>query len=109
MKMELRKVTRDEWVAALRSGDYKQGDKVLCNSRGNAFCCLGVLGRLAGMPKARLKGQPWTKAIADLYDTLLPDDGGEPLQTFATMNDQGYPFSDIAAEIERLLPAKPAQ
>lgn len=33
------------WVAALRSGKYKQGMKFL--NRNGAFCCLGVLCELA--------------------------------------------------------------
>lgn len=33
---------KDKWVAALRSGDYKQGGGCL-RSFGDEFCCLGVL------------------------------------------------------------------
>lgn len=29
-----------KWVAALRSGDYKQGQNYLC--QGDCYCCLGV-------------------------------------------------------------------
>lgn len=36
---------KSEWVAALRSGDYKQTKDVL--SDGQGFCCLGVLCDLA--------------------------------------------------------------
>jgi hypothetical protein len=32
-----------KWVAALRSGDYKQGKGVLHNQDTNTYCCLGVL------------------------------------------------------------------
>lgn len=32
-----------KWVAALRSGDYKQGGGSLYNTKENTFCCLGVL------------------------------------------------------------------
>lgn len=31
-----------QWVAALRSGEYKQGHRVL-RSKDDKFCCLGVL------------------------------------------------------------------
>lgn len=34
-----------QWVAALRSGDYKQGRRQLRNGA-NEFCCLGVLCNL---------------------------------------------------------------
>lgn len=30
------------WVAALRSGDYNQGRRVLTSIQGDEFCCLGV-------------------------------------------------------------------
>jgi hypothetical protein len=32
---------KQEWIAALRSGEYKQGSEFL--RRGDEFCCLGVL------------------------------------------------------------------
>ena len=32
---------KEKWVAALRSGEYKQSKKQLCSD--NGFCCLGVL------------------------------------------------------------------
>lgn len=37
---------KDKWVAALRSGEYKQGQNKLVNADGS-FCCLGVLCELA--------------------------------------------------------------
>lgn len=36
-----------KWVAALRSGEYKQGREVLRN--GDQFCCLGVLCDIIGL------------------------------------------------------------
>lgn len=35
------------WVAALRSGEYKQGRGQLQDTK-NRYCCLGVLCRVAG-------------------------------------------------------------
>ena|SRR6478736_5258237 len=37
MKTEL----KNKWVAALRSGEYKQGKEFLCKN--DSYCCLGVL------------------------------------------------------------------
>lgn len=37
----MNKQLRDEWLADLRSGKFKQGSGRL--QRGNTFCCLGVL------------------------------------------------------------------
>lgn len=42
----MREEIKAEWVAALRSGEYKQGQGVL-RSRNDEFCCLGVLCDLA--------------------------------------------------------------
>ena len=45
MDKELKK----KWVDALRSGDYKQGRGHLRSAR-DAYCCLGVLAEISGMP-----------------------------------------------------------
>ena len=41
-------VTKDEWVHALRSGNFPKGKGYLKTSMGN-FCCLGVLCVLKGV------------------------------------------------------------
>jgi hypothetical protein len=38
-----------DWVAALRSGNFKQGKTYL--NKDNVFCCLGVLCEVAHVPK----------------------------------------------------------
>ena len=46
MKQEV----KDEWVTALRSGDYKQGEGMLrqvLDDNTEAYCCLGVLCEIA--------------------------------------------------------------
>ena len=48
-----------QWVAALRSGEYKQGNEYL--HRGDTFCCLGVLCDLAieaGAPEVKENRHP---------------------------------------------------
>jgi hypothetical protein len=42
----MNKEIKDEWVNALRSGEYKQGKNYLRtdNGEGDRYCCLGVLG-----------------------------------------------------------------
>lgn len=32
----------ENWISALKSGDYKQGNQVLYNSENDTYCCLGV-------------------------------------------------------------------
>lgn len=46
-----------EWIAALRSGKYEQGQNALCAD--GRFCCLGVLAEEAGV--RRLDGDERSK------------------------------------------------
>ena len=45
----MNKKVKKLWVAALKSGEYKQGRRHLCygNQNGTYHCCLGVLSELA--------------------------------------------------------------
>ena len=43
----MKKAIADKWVAALRSGDYKQHQGGLANDKRTRHCCLGVLCELA--------------------------------------------------------------
>lgn len=54
MKREL----RDKWVAALRSGEYKQGRGALQDTTGG-YCCLGVLCRVMEIPSHYTSGGTW--------------------------------------------------
>lgn len=44
----------ERWIAALRSGNYKQGKSKLCTIDSNnnipTYCCLGVAGAICGIP-----------------------------------------------------------
>lgn len=42
----MKKTLKLKWIAALRSGAYKQGKGRL--RRGDSYCCLGVLCEVAG-------------------------------------------------------------
>ena len=43
----MKKEVADKWVAALRSGDYKQTTGQLANAERTEHCCLGVLCEMA--------------------------------------------------------------
>ena len=58
---EQQKANRDKWVAALRSGEFKQGREVLRNVEADKYCCLGVACALA---------------IREGVESEWPDDGG---------------------------------
>lgn len=52
----MKQVTREQWTTALRSGQYKQCKGRLYRREEDAYCCLGVLGVLAGGEPARFDG-----------------------------------------------------
>ena len=118
---------KERWVAALRSGEYKQGRGSL--NKGDFFCCLGVLCDLAakeGLVDAVVdSGLDLYSGGEVLYsdkrnredasNLILPDvvkewaglDENNPSVnssgTLAELNDQGYDFEYIAATIENQL------
>jgi len=53
---KLPKVFKEKWVAALRSGEFKQGRGKLCNMTDNTFCCLGVACIVAGIGPKGING-----------------------------------------------------
>lgn len=57
MSVELSVTERlDLWIAALRSGQYRQGCGSLCETIEYPFyCCMGVFGRISGAEDAYLR------------------------------------------------------
>lgn len=100
------------WLAALRSGKYKQTKGQLKDSKGH--CCLGVASELAVqqgivkkfrhsdtglMPKVK----KWL-GLTDqygLFDVTVVNDDGEYFDSLAVLNDTGASFKKIAQIIER--------
>lgn len=83
-----------EWVAALRSGEYKQGKYDLYTPKTNSYCCLGVAAKVVGATiEQMLKGGGYIEAEKQLamFET----------EAFWRMNDdQGLTFEQIADRIE---------
>jgi len=122
-----------EWVAALRSGDYKQGKSYLHRAiaapAGETYCCLGVLSELAyrkGVVDRRLGPDGTLFVYGEESTGLLPpevatwaglDDNSWPStvmlngyvsprnenHSLVGLNDDGRPFSEIADIIEEYL------
>lgn len=96
----LTETLKAKWIAALKSGQFKQGKDRLKNK--DKYCCLGVLrevsgytGRTAsGLLTPRHRKRSWSSK--SLVDGLPVDQQ----QTLAEMNDGGYSFSKIADWIE---------
>ena len=118
---------KQQWIDALRSKQYKQGKKVLCqvDEKGKeSFCCLGVLFDIAGgevggewsevkgdacpsLPKGR---SAKVKSAKSSNEEFLPKgfikfSGVErKVQSkLAEMNDYGHSFKEIANWIEKNL------
>ena len=115
-----------KWIAALRSGEYKQGKGYL--RKGDRFCCLGVLcdlyrqemndpvwdrTGLATQNPARFS-EPFAElpsaAVCD-WAGLKGDFRNDPVVkaasygsvTLSDQNDQGYDFTTIADLIQASL------
>ncbi len=107
MKREI----KEQWVAALRSGEYKQGRTY--RHRDMDFCCLGVLCDL----HSKATGTPWQPATSGVFTyggntDVLPFEvtawagllGGDPKlgsnESAVSLNDGGASFAQIADLIE---------
>ncbi len=111
----MKKEWADKWVAALRSGEYKQGTRVLRSAQ-DEFCCLGVLCDLVGKeeweegPTGIAHSYRWGE---DKDVSLLPlavQKEAEVRSVFgelpyhdslAKLNDLGASFDKIADVIEQ--------
>lgn len=112
---------KTKWVAALRSGEYKQGPNALRHD--GKFCCLGVLcdlyikehpGDSAWEPDqgngAVHQGctmfpsdavQQWAGLLDGDEYVCMKDEDTE--MRLSRLNDEGYPFRYIADAIEASL------
>ena len=116
------KENRKKWVAALRSGEYKQGRLYLCHTDEEGqttHCCLGVLCEIAGLQK-KLNPTDDDKGVLTMYgsedacsEVVAPHEimdfvglttarghfgDGDSL---VRLNDYSFDFDHIADLIER--------
>lgn len=95
----------EQWIRALRSGEYTQGVCAL-RSADNAYCCLGVLCDIRDASLWRpLQRLGWTYLGYDgiLTSSVLAEYGLtiESQRTLTRMNDgDGKSFAEIADYIE---------
>ena len=88
---------KEKWVKALTSGEYQQGGGQL--ERHGAYCCLGVLGVVAGIPFDPTNGLLYRNA----GDERLAFLNAQKQFALARMNDDGIPFDVIAGFINENL------
>ncbi len=119
----MKAAVKKKWVAALKSGEYKQTRKELRNKDG--FCCLGVL---CDLYKEETKDGEWSEAEAGQFFVFKVRNGGQCSATvlpgavavwagfepftrnpstkngqLAELNDAGMTFKKVAAIIEKEL------
>lgn len=108
-----------KWIAALRSGEHKQGKRALC--RGDAFCCLGLAAKIAGCESKPSVDRDLTTFVFQTEDGIKFEATGVPpdiwfIETTGLcgsfkcdlylMNDiEGRTFEEIAEVIEKKLPS----
>lgn len=97
----MKKEIADRWVAALRSGKYKQGKGELHDKVNNTYCCLGVLCEIEGI-KSSLD-----YLIESKENPLISDSGyiqslDYPLSTLndGYESDESLTFDEIADVIQ---------
>ena len=108
-----------KWVAALRSGEYKQGKNRLRN-KDNNFCCLGVLCNLHAQAHPEIAAKQ-TDPCQYMDEAGMPHDSvfiwagmgvnkvhrtveiGGYAASLAQHNDSGRTFAEIADAIEAQL------
>lgn len=109
MKIEMDEGWRKRWVAALRSGKYKQHRKQLrkftpTDSFKYQYCCLGVLCDISGLGEFKDSTSPmFMTTLGDASSTSLPMSVASTTELFITaqnylitLNDMGYTFAQIA-------------
>jgi len=114
---EMNEAVKRRWIAALRSGKYRQGEGCLCaTAKGRTrFCCLGVLANEELDAEWVFSNDPYNPTWSLHYkgdedDGLLPKDARRELglsadqeQDLSDMNDEGKSFREIADWIEENL------
>lgn len=91
---------KDEWVKALRSGEYKQVKNTLYDAKLDSYCCLGVACKIAiGKLRELANGDQFINpSIEELPSEIT---GVTRLaEHLATLNDSGKSFNEIADWID---------
>lgn len=96
----------EKWLAALRSGEYRQGKEVLMAN--GCYCALGVACKVAGIDDEKIYGWSLTNPMNIPQVELLPQEliytspsgDGSLDDEISYMNDRGKSLPEIADWIE---------
>lgn len=113
---------RDEWIAALRGGEYQQCQEMLCDGKG--YCCLGVLSKMQGRLKKEIlqwvdgdcsgaldDDNPLHSYLQDFVGSgngsfpkgvTIADEDNNSAECLSEANDAGLTFIQIADIIEQV-------
>lgn len=108
---------KKDWIAALRSKEFKQGTGTLYNLYDNSYCCIGVACIVAGRTKNEIIDRGLINAgleeEASINETGIPSEligdaePGNLIDTLIKMNDgweatgvKAHTFEEIADYIE---------
>jgi hypothetical protein len=96
----MNKQLKADWIAALRSGEYKQGQNKMEDD--GYLCCLAVLCRVAGVEYPSDAFDLDHKALRGFRDecSLGDNTDGIQAQLISLNDDKEYGFSKIADWIE---------
>lgn len=101
----------ERWVAALRSGDWRQTTGHL--KREGGYCCLGVLAELLGQLDTDDVGRGSVAVGGGRLYQILPPSVRDVVGmtdsesgTLSSLNDLGTTFLDIADKIEEMCDAE---
>lgn len=108
---KLNRELMEKWVAALRSGEYKQHRGALRSHEDGdvgdvGFCCLGVLRNIEpGIERSKVE---FTDDDAELLDKNslkkflgIGEQDGFFQNQYSEWNDEGMTFPEIADELEK--------
>ena len=105
----MNKEIKEQWIKALRSGNYQQCKNYL-NREDKEFCCLGVLCEISNLKKSGSEVKSYTDSFFASSVTYLPNAfrdkieiTGEQEARLIRMNDNGVSFNEIAKYIDENL------
>jgi hypothetical protein len=106
----MNKKVYEQWVSALRSGEYNQTKGTLKGELpdgGVGYCCLGVLADIRGYDVEKqgiIEGslsEYASEGPEDVYRDFRETMGDLFVDELVRLNDSGHNFSEIADYIER--------
>lgn len=97
---------KEDWIAALRSGEYKQCHHTLHDGQG--YCCLGVLQKVVDGEVEKESDGSYSPFPSEIWieehgieDTMDGISAVDHMFLLSGDNDSGYSFKKIADVIER--------